>query len=192
MANPVNGNTLHGVPAGGRLFHFGFHPLAEMISDDFPVFPGAELCTEPFRKSALSTGFFPGAELSVITFPELIFRHISVSGTLSGTGSGISAFSLPAGFAALLPGPAAIKKPGRSPVSYSTLSSAANHGFLTCISSCLSPCSLPACRSFYQDTRSPGFTPASADRRKISFFPGPAERIMPSETPKRIFRGARL
>ena len=56
MAKPENGNTLHGVSGGGRLFHFGFHPLAEMISDDFPVFPGTWLSIELFGSSHYPQG----------------------------------------------------------------------------------------------------------------------------------------
>ena len=38
----------------------------------------------------------------------------------------------------------------------------------------------------------PGVAPLSGLRRKMSFPPGPAASTMPSETPKRIFRGARF
>lgn len=38
----------------------------------------------------------------------------------------------------------------------------------------------------------PGCAPLSGLSRKISFPPGPAAITMPSETPKRILRGARL
>jgi len=41
-------------------------------------------------------------------------------------------------------------------------------------------------------TRIPGIAPSSGFKTKISDPPGPAARTMPSETPKRIFRGARL
>lgn len=41
-------------------------------------------------------------------------------------------------------------------------------------------------------TRIPGSAPLSGERMKRSLPPGPAASTMPSETPKRILRGARL
>ena len=47
-------------------------------------------------------------------------------------------------------------------------------------------------RSAGQRTGAPGLAPWSASSRKRSLPPSPAERIIPSDSPKRIFRGARL
>ena len=44
----------------------------------------------------------------------------------------------------------------------------------------------------YYLTRIPGSAPLSGLNRNSSFPPGPAARTIPSETPKRILRGARL
>ena len=41
-------------------------------------------------------------------------------------------------------------------------------------------------------TAMPGVAPLSGDSKKMSASPGPAASTMPSDTPKRIFRGARL
>ena len=41
-------------------------------------------------------------------------------------------------------------------------------------------------------TRMPGVAPESADSANISLPPGPAANIMPSEIPKRIFRGSKF
>lgn len=41
-------------------------------------------------------------------------------------------------------------------------------------------------------TRIPGLAPLSGCNRKMSLSPGPAANTIPSDMPKRIFRGARL
>jgi len=41
-------------------------------------------------------------------------------------------------------------------------------------------------------TLMPGSAPSSGFKRRISFPPGPAARTIPSDSPKRIFLGARL
>ena len=40
--------------------------------------------------------------------------------------------------------------------------------------------------------RMPGVAPASGDNTNMSFPPGPAANIMPSEVPKRILRGSKF
>lgn len=41
-------------------------------------------------------------------------------------------------------------------------------------------------------TRIPGLAPLSGCNKNMSFSPGPAANTIPSDMPKRIFRGARL
>lgn len=50
----------------------------------------------------------------------------------------------------------------------------------------------PHLGSSSQRTVAPGFAPWSASSRNRSLPPSPADRIMPSDRPKRILRGARL
>jgi hypothetical protein len=40
--------------------------------------------------------------------------------------------------------------------------------------------------------RMPGVAPLSGDNTKMSFPPGPAANIMPSEVPNRILRGSKF